>query len=456
MKRYNLLIATVLTLFIATSCDSLLDIEPTQEVSEEAALASSENIQSILIGAYNSIADDDFLGGGLATEAELLSHDSADPEINFTGTFQTLRQIYNKQVQTTNGQIEATYNRAYITVNLTNIVLANLDKIEDEAVRQQVQGEALFLRGLTFFEMVKMYAAPYSAGNTGSNPGIQIVTEPEEDYANIRMIGRSSVEDTYQQILSDLTTAKSLMAPTNGVFAGSLTASAVLSRVYLQMGDYENAAIEASTVIESGAYSLVSDYSAAFNNSNVNTSEDIFAIQVSDQDGANDLNLYFAAESAGGRGDIDITPAHIALYEEGDARLDLFYYDDPSAPETSPLRTGKWRNQYGNVNVIRLSEMYLTRAEANFELSVANQVGPNTPIEDVNIVRERVGLDPLLPVDFTLEDILMERKLELAFEGRLLHDLKRRQSDVGTVAYDSQAIIFPVPQRETNINPDLN
>lgn len=452
MDKIRLITIITITLLMATNCDNLLDIEPKQSVSEETALANADNIEAILVGAYDSIGDDDFLGGGLATAAELLANNditnSANSEIGFSGTFQTLRQIFNKQIQNTNGQISATYNRAYITVNLANIVLANLDKIEDETTRQQIQGEALFIRGLVFFEMVKMFAIPYSAGNTNANPGIQIVTEPEEDYSNIRFISRSSVEDTYQQIISDLTTAKSLMVPTNGVFAGSLAASAVLSRVYLQLGDYENAAIEANTVIESGEYQLVNDYSDAFNNSNVNTSEDIFAMQVSDQDGANDLNLYFASEDQGGRGDIDITQLHIDLYDTADERLGLFY--------GNPLRTGKWQNQFGNVNIIRLSEMYLTRAEANFELPLVDQVGPNLPVEDINIVRDRVSLDPILVGNLTLNDILLERKLELAFEGQLLHDLKRRQLDINSVTFDSESAIFPIPQRETIINPDLN
>ena len=105
---------------------------------------------------------------------------------------------------------------------------------------------------------------------------------------------------------------------------------------------------------------------------------------------------------------------------------------------------------------IRLAEMYLTRAEANFELGVGNYVGPNTPREDVNEVRDRVNATPILEVNFDLDDILLERKLELAFEGQLLHDLKRRQMDVGTEAYNSTSIIFPIPQRETDINPNLN
>jgi starch-binding outer membrane protein, SusD/RagB family len=98
----------------------------------------------------------------------------------------------------------------------------------------------------------------------------------------------------------------------------------------------------------------------------------------------------------------------------------------------------------------RLAEMYLTRAEANFRLGTA--VGA-TPEDDVNLIRERVNLDPI--VGITLDQILLERHLELAFEGHLLHDLKRTQSDIGGVPFNDPSLIYPIPQRERIINPDL-
>ena len=347
IKTYSRVL--LLPLLILAGCDSLLDVEPKQSVSGDQALQGAENVESVLIGAYDSFSDDDLMGGNTAVIAELFAHDENTPEINFSGTFQTLRQIFNKSVQNTNGQVQSTYNRGYITINLANIVLANLDQIEDQATKDRIQGEALFIRGTTFFELVKLFALPYSAGSTDTNPGIQLVTEPEEDYANIRMIDRSSVEATYDQIISDLTTARDLLPLSNGSFATTYAASAMLSRVYLQQADYQNAATEANRVIQSFEYSLVTDYEDVFNNSNNNTTEDIFAIQVSDQDGANDLNLYFASEENSGRGDINILDAHTNLYEAGDDRLDLFYFD-VSGDNSTPRRTGKWMNQYGNIN----------------------------------------------------------------------------------------------------------
>jgi hypothetical protein len=94
--------------------------------------------------------------------------------------------------------------------------------------------------------------------------------------------------------------------------------------------------------------------------------------------------------------------------------------------------------------------MYLTRAEANFREGTA--IG-DEPLNDINLIRQRVDLDPLATL--TLDDILLERHLELAFEGHLIHDIKRTQSNVGDLPFDAPELIFPIPLRERNINPDL-
>jgi hypothetical protein len=86
-------------------------------------------------------------------------------------------------------------------------------------------------------------------------------------------------------------------------------------------------------------------------------------------------------------------------------------------------------------------------------LGVGNYVGPNTPGEDLTIIRNRVGLgDNLAP---TLQDILDERFLELAFEGHELHDRKRLGLNVGSIAWNADQLVYPIPLREINANPAL-
>ena len=100
--------------------------------------------------------------------------------------------------------------------------------------------------------------------------------------------------------------------------------------------------------------------------------------------------------------------------------------------------------------------MYLIRAETNKRLNTS--VGA-TPDEDINIIRERAGLDPL--TNATLADILHERKIELSFEGFNLHDIKRLAVSTGYftggggLPYNSPKLVFPIPKRDIIVNPSL-
>ena len=104
------------------------------------------------------------------------------------------------------------------------------------------------------------------------------------------------------------------------------------------------------------------------------------------------------------------------------------------------------------MRILRLAEMYLIRAESNFRLGTTTG---DIPLKDINRIRARAGLSPLTTATLDLAAILKERKLELAFEGHLLHDIKRLQGNVGSLPWNSPKLVFPIPERETIANPNL-
>ena len=114
------------------------------------------------------------------------------------------------------------------------------------------------------------------------------------------------------------------------------------------------------------------------------------------------------------------------------------------------MLTSKYTNQYGNIHVIRLAEMYLIRAEANYRLGTS--LGA-TPLDDINTIRGRAKASALTTV--TLDDILLERRRELAFEGFLIHDIKRTKGNVGSLNWNSDKLVFPIPLREMQVNNKL-
>jgi starch-binding outer membrane protein, SusD/RagB family len=432
-----------ITATMLAGCSKALDTIPTQSISESDALKTSSDVQVALVGSYSDLGASDIYGGRAFVNPDLLGDNN---ELIWSGTFQGMTQIFNKSIPIDNGFITNTWLTAYKTINDVNNVLSALNVVV-ATDKSRVEGEAKFIRGLAYFDLVRLYAKAWNDGTPANNPGVPLILTPTRSITAASKVARNKVSEVYDQVIKDLTDAEADLPATNGFFATKYSAAAILARVYLQKGDYSNAIQAANRVIMSGKYSLNGNYGDEFPfspngpTSISNTSEDIFAIQVNATQGVNDFNTFY---SSNGRGDITIDDNHLNLYEAGDDRLNVFYDDGGS------IYTGKFENAYGNVHVTRLAEMYLIRAESNFRLGTAAGA---TPLADVNTIRARVLLPPLVTV--TLNDILKERKLELAFEGFTLHDVKRLQGTVGALPWNSPKLIYPIPDRERKVNDKL-
>ena len=420
-------------------CKKPLDVQPVQSIDESVALKTNADVQVALVGSYSDMGAADLYGGRVYVNTELLGNSN---EISWSGTFQGLTQIFNKAIPIDNGFISNTWLTGYRTINDVNNVLSALSVVTPNQVNR-VEGEAKFIRGTVYFDLVRLYGKAWNDGTPASNPGVPIVLTPTKSITAASNVARSTVTQVYDQVIKDLMDAEAKLPVSNGFFATRNAATAMLARVYLQKGDYANALQAANKVIISNRQSLNTNYADEFPNDPngpvalSNTQEDIFMIQVNATQGVNDFNTFF---SLNGRGDITITNNHLALYEPGDQRKSLFDIDV----------TTKFDNAYGNIHISRLAEMYLIRAESNFRLSSAIGV---TPLADVNRIRNRAGLPSLLVV--TLANILKERKLELAFEGFVLHDAKRLQNNVGALLYNSTKLVYPIPDRERRVNTNL-
>ena len=440
MNKLLSIISIVALLGLFTGCDKYLDLEPSQNISENIALTSDENVKVVLQGAYSQFALPGIYGGNLLRNAELMG---GNGEIKWVGTYIDPRQLFNKTILTTNSEVEVQWRDSYKVINTVNNILSALGKVKEDD-RTRVEGEALFLRSLMYFDLVRFFADQYQFGVANTQLGVPLVLTPTGVLSESNFVSRNTVDEVYNQVITDLMAAASKLPEDNDVYASSGAANALLARVYLQKGDYAKARDAANTVIGSDFYALNTTYAAEFNNDN-NTSEDIFATQITSQDRFSSMTEFFSVPEFGGRdGDIEILDGHLALYPDGDKRLDLFFNGNGS------IECGKWNNQYGIINLIRLAEMYLIRAECNIRLST--NVGA-TPLEDYNTIHTRAGLDPVLTI--TLADILLERRLELAFEGFKIHDVRRLHQNVGILPYNDPKLLFPIPARELEANPKL-
>ncbi len=451
---------TLLVLFTACSEEDLTKLPP-QSLPTELALSNEANVRQVLIGTYSALGDADVLGGEMLRNSELLA---ADGEVTFTGTFDAPSQIWRKEILTSNDDVTSAWMDSYETINIVN----NIEKALDDGVVENgedvMRGEVLFIRGLLYFELAKYFGKPYSAGNTNSNLAVPLVLTPTTAISGESLVARNTVEEVYQQVLSDLSTAASLLPADNGIFANSVAANAVLTRVHMQMGNLAQAKTsnDAAIAASAGVYFMELNYADAFNG-DANTLEDIFSIQVTAVDGVNAMQTYYGPQSEGGRGDIEVLGRHAGFYDPADERL-AFHYTDVSTGDT---RVGKWRNQFGNVAYIRLAELYLNRAEIEF-----TQNGASAAVDaDINMLRGRAGIGNIAVTQ--IEQIWLERKLELAHEGHALADFKRTQGAfyqlepaagavdtsgdglVDTFAYDADLLLFPIPDREIQANANL-
>jgi starch-binding outer membrane protein, SusD/RagB family len=450
MKIYKKYIFTAILSITLMSCADRLDVKPVDDVDAITAVQTSSDVEALLIGAYDSMGDGDVLGGNIQRDAELIA-DNGD--IEWGGTFVAPGEIYNKAMLKDNNQAQATWLDSYRTINTVNTVLANL-AVVSEAKKAKVEGEAKLIRAWMHFELVREYAKTYGDGNPASNLGVPVITTPTTKITDANFVKRNTVDEVYKAVIADLTSAESLLPLlplTSYVYATKSTAAALLSRVYLMQGNYEGARQAAHRVITSNKYALTDIFETAFNNK-ANSTEDVFALQNNDQDFVNELNTFFASSSQKGRGDIIVNDQHLNSYEVGDSR-GLFFYT------AGDIFTSKWKERIATIPVIRLAEMYLTRAEGNFRVG-GTPVGA-TPLEDINRIRTRAKAKPLTNVALT--SILKERRFELAFEGHWIHDIKRNKQTItkvdgnktSTWAFNSPKLIFPIPLRETDANKNI-
>jgi tetratricopeptide (TPR) repeat protein len=456
-KRTNLFmkqlikIITLLLFGSLIACNKKLDVAPQNTLTPDQ-IQSADDVKAVLFGTYSTFQNANALGEKYNTFGELLVHNG---DIDWAGTFETYSDLFNNAQVKTAPEIYQVWANSYHSINATNIVLSKLDVLTGDE-KAQIEGEAKFLRALAYYYLVNLFALPYSTGNAATQPGVPLILEPVTGYVPDRdKHPRATVAEVYAQVESDLTdAADNVPASMPNFRASKYAALALLSRVYLSEGKYAEAATAANEVIESGEYSLTETFEKEFNNA-TSSSEDIFAIQQTSQSNVGTSNFGMSTFYSGdpvGRGEIQITDAHIAKYEAGDARK-AFFYDGSSISGQNGNMTTKWRDLYKAIPVLRLAEMYLTRAEANYRKGGA-PIGPNTPLQDVNIIRDRANLTPLAGIT-NADVIVKERYFELAFEGDRFFTVKRLKIAVNGHPYDFEKLILPIPQREIDLGNAL-
>lgn len=455
IKKEIFVLSFVASLLVV-ACSKKLDIEPKEDIDASIALTNTEDVNAAVIGCYSIMGKGDLYGTSLFLQPDLLGADpdagatTADRYATWVGTFQGPRQVYTKSMTRDNTEASRTWIKAYEAINMANNVLGALNVVTDPAKKIQFEGEALFVRGIMHFELVRLYALPWGATINNTQLGVVIRTKATKTEADaFEITPRSTVAQVYTQVINDLTAAVTRL-PESGDEgrATKYTALAFLSRIYLQQNNYVKALDASNQVIASGNYKLNASVAAVF--SNKNTAESIWEIQQNDQNNAGNANdgmaTFYASFPGIGRADMRVSPGFVTAYPTNDLRRTEWYYIGTGARPGNTY-TSKWKAYAQNLPVIRIAEMYLTRAECNLRL--ASSVGA-TPAMDLATVRNNTRTNSTAPIAPTLNNILEERMLELAFEGVRIHDIKRLHLSAGIYPWNDDKLVFPIPQREVD------
>jgi len=454
MKTYKKILLILITGFTLSCSESFLELPLQQSVENAEALTNLEDFQSSITGIYNEISGSEYYGRYMMLIPDVMADD-----VKQNAQANRIEDYAEHIVRVSDGDALNLWTTMYGAINATNLIINSDVDVPNSVIDEQnhIIGEAYALRGQIYFDMVRFFAQHYTFTPDASHLGIPIVLT----FDPTREPSRNSVKEVYDQIIMDMTEAIDLMNTDsrsgNSNTLSSLSVKALLARVYLYKEDWTNAEDMATDVITSGEYSLISNGNYYDLWTQDNSSESIFEISMTEADnrGGQGIAGLYLPQAFG-----DYLPANdvFSLYTAGDARLSTFEVIDQ-------LRMIKYPdvNGFDNTKVIRLAEMYLIRAEARAEIGT-NISGAQ---DDLDVVRQR-GL-PSVPdsaeTGEALKDaIFLQRRLELAFEGQRLWDLMRKKMDIVRtdctsqkclIPYASDTVILPIPQDETDVNPNL-
>jgi hypothetical protein len=426
-----------LLLVAAAACDSTLSTEPADRVPSERAVVDAGTAHAALAGAYDALQSLDYYG----LTVPMLGDLSAD-NLEHVGTYQYLGSVDRNQLQADNTAVTDAWVAIYDAIARANLLIDRVPGLTDmdEEDRDQVLGEAYFLRALHYHNLVKLWG------------DVPMPLAPVASAEEAAQFTRTPKDQVYTQILADLTQAEALMTDDEQTRQASLGAvRALRARVLLYMGDWTGALAAADAVEEMG-YTLAGDFGSLFTADGDDTPEDIFRVSFSPLE-YNELGYYYLWD---GRWETAPTASLDEAFEADDARHPLTVEEDDGDYQGTKFPTTIGGEDF---HVLRLGEVVLIRAEA---LARLDRLGD--AVTEYNKLRERAGLDPhVLDVDVTtqqdvLDAIWRERRVELALEGDRWPDLVRTgraAAVLGIPAARAFQLLYPIPQSERVTAPGL-
>lgn len=471
----TLILGLGLVMLGSTACKKDLTKSPSNAVDVEQAFKTENDFQNAAKGIYQRIAfQQGYYGGDMIIVPDLLA-DNLITNANGRGTFlNTSRWLYNGD------NTISLFSSGYNIIRATNGLLENINNgVLSGTVKDNLKGEALALRAWVHFDIARMFAkVPTNPINPAVDLGIPYVTSTEIS----ALPPRESIADDYNKIVKDLTDALPLVTTSTSTVAnGRINKAAVagiLAKVYLYMAKYQEAADAATTSLNLNSnVGKRANLQGIFKDA---TNEGVlFKTRILDKDRITIGVNYSQTVGGSVKSEFVATKDFYDMYSADDIRKSVYFQVSPYQGVLQNHIAKYFGRATGNLNtvdakVLRVADVLLIRAESYARLNKLTEA-----LADLNALKaERyANYVPFVGTQQqVLDEILKERRLELAFEGDRFFDLKRlnlpvsRNPNYGDKAdgsgnkFPSYALTLPagdyrfqlpIPQTEINVNPNF-
>lgn len=446
MKKIKCIFTLLLAISLS-SCEHFLDVKPDKSLA--IPTDRLENLLRLLDNNYVLNQETPFTGEVAADNLYIRPADwNALSSLTVKNVYAWERDVYNDSDRND-------WSLSYNAVLYANLVLEGTEKLEpaphQKSEWNMIRGSALFYRANAFYNLLQIYAKPYTEATAAQDPGVVLKLSPDIN----ERVGRASVQESYDQVLADLKTAVELLpeVPAYKTRPSKPSAFALLARALLQMEHYPEALSYADRALS------LHDKLLDYNLLDLNAANPIPGMNEEVIFHSTMFMLSGTYYPAG-----KVNPDLYALYGENDLRREVFYH------EYEPGNIGFRGSYAGSILLftgLATDELYLIRAEC---LARLGQAGP--AMATLNVLLEKrwkAGtFTPLEATDGTqaLDIILEERRKELAFRSLRWADLRRLNKDsryavsltrelpegTHTLPPGDTRYVFPLPQRVIEIS----
>lgn len=436
---------TLAVTFTLSSCEKFLEIDPRISTSDQVTINDENSAHTAVRGIYNQLQSDGYYGYTFQT----IGFFSGD-NIEYTGSQIVNQSLTNHSVRADLPALATAWSAIYNTINRANNVIAKVPALSvtptfTDAVRNQLVGEAYFLRALSYFDLGRTWG------------GVQLVLVPTSSSNNLENLKRSSLADTYRQVLADLIKAEELLPnTTNRIRATRKTVWALRARYHLYREEWKEAITYASKLIDDKSnYNLLTPYSSFFADNASGTNESILELYYT-TNVVNTQAYQWQPSTKGGVGWIRPSMGIVNLLNNksiAGTRQSLI----------SKVVLNGVDNWFGNLYyrtngtdpafLIRISELYLIRAEAYAQ---DNDIAKS--LADLNVIRKRADIQELNIADKAtlLLAIEQENRIEFAFENHRWYDLVRTRRAKTVLGIDEDfRLLLPIPYAQILIDKNL-